>query len=144
MHRSQRSGGRRLARLRVGGPRQSALGPIARYRGKLRFVLVRASRGGALPVGKNLAEAKGHVCTSLERVNGLWGACGIGFGATKTAEVVAVDPPPPYVVSFGCGLGDNLLTVTLIACDKPVVLAPAMNDRMWANPILKENLAKLA
>ena len=41
------------------------------------------------------------------------------------------------------GLGDDILTATLLAWQKPVVLAPAMNDRMWANPIVGENLEKL-
>src|SRR5262249_34321204 len=41
------------------------------------------------------------------------------------------------------GLGDDILTATLLAWQKPVVLAPAMNDRMWANPIVGENLVKL-
>ncbi len=41
------------------------------------------------------------------------------------------------------GLGDNLLTATLLASDHPVLLAPAMNDRMWANSIVQENISKL-
>jgi phosphopantothenoylcysteine synthetase/decarboxylase len=41
------------------------------------------------------------------------------------------------------GLGDDILTTTLLAWQKPVVLAPAMNDRMWAHPIVGENLEKL-
>lgn len=44
---------------------------------------------------------------------------------------------------IAAGLGDNLLVLTVLACEKPVLLAPAMNDRMWANPIVQENVAKL-
>jgi len=44
---------------------------------------------------------------------------------------------------MAAGLGDDILTCTLLAWQKPVVLAPAMNDRMWANPIVGANLEKL-
>ncbi len=44
---------------------------------------------------------------------------------------------------IAAGLGDDILTTTLLAWQKPVVIAPAMNDRMWANPIVQENIEKL-
>lgn len=47
---------------------------------------------------------------------------------------------------IAAGFGDNVLTATVLAwlaADKPAVLAPAMNDRMWANPIVQQNIGKL-
>ena len=41
------------------------------------------------------------------------------------------------------GLADNLLTSTAMAFKNPVLIAPAMNDGMWENKILQENLEKL-
>jgi len=41
------------------------------------------------------------------------------------------------------GLADDLLTSTILACDCPVVVAPSMNSRMWANPATRENVEKL-
>lgn len=43
------------------------------------------------------------------------------------------------------GICDNLLTTVVSALDKDtkVLLAPAMNDNMWKNPILAENVRKL-
>lgn len=41
------------------------------------------------------------------------------------------------------GLGDNQLTATALAFSGPVLLAPAMNDRMWAHPIVQDNLRRL-
>ena len=41
------------------------------------------------------------------------------------------------------GLGGDLLTVTALAFDKPVLFAPAMNDRMWMNPVVQENVSRL-
>ena len=41
------------------------------------------------------------------------------------------------------GIADNLLTSTVMAFKKPVLIAPAMNDGMWESPILQDNLSKL-
>ncbi len=41
------------------------------------------------------------------------------------------------------GMADNLLTDTLLATDKPILLAPAMNCGMWNNPATRRNLETL-
>jgi phosphopantothenoylcysteine decarboxylase/phosphopantothenate--cysteine ligase len=41
------------------------------------------------------------------------------------------------------GIGDDLLTTILLAATRPVLLCPAMNVEMWANPVVQENLARL-
>src|SRR5450756_152541 len=38
---------------------------------------------------------------------------------------------------------DNLLTSTALACPAPLVLAPAMDADMWANPITRQNAETL-
>ena len=42
------------------------------------------------------------------------------------------------------GLCDDLVSLMVCAAACPVVFAPAMNNRMWDNPIAQENVAKLA
>ncbi len=41
------------------------------------------------------------------------------------------------------GLGDDLLTTIMLAATKPVLLCPAMNVEMWANPVVQGNIARL-
>src|SRR6188472_1451859 len=41
------------------------------------------------------------------------------------------------------GLCDDLVSLMICAAACPVVFAPSMNDRMWANPIAQENVSKL-
>src|SRR5204863_9534791 len=41
------------------------------------------------------------------------------------------------------GQADNLVTTAALAAGCPVVLAPAMNHRMWSHPATVENLARL-
>jgi len=43
------------------------------------------------------------------------------------------------------GMADNLVTTTAITfTDKPIVIAPAMNTRMWMNPLVQKNLSILS
>src|SRR5262249_36610891 len=41
------------------------------------------------------------------------------------------------------GLADDLATATLLATDKKILIAPAMNPRMWSNAATRRNLATL-
>ncbi len=41
------------------------------------------------------------------------------------------------------GIGDNLLTTTVLAYEKNLLIAPAGNVSMWTNPIIKEHVEKL-
>jgi phosphopantothenoylcysteine decarboxylase / phosphopantothenate---cysteine ligase len=41
------------------------------------------------------------------------------------------------------GLADNLLTSSALACTAPLLVAPAMNDRMWGHPATRSNVATL-
>jgi phosphopantothenoylcysteine decarboxylase / phosphopantothenate---cysteine ligase len=40
-------------------------------------------------------------------------------------------------------MGDDAVTTTALACTCPVLVAPAMNTRMWSNPAVQENVAAL-
>jgi phosphopantothenoylcysteine decarboxylase/phosphopantothenate--cysteine ligase len=41
------------------------------------------------------------------------------------------------------GIGDDLLTTIMLAATRPVLMCPAMNVEMWANPVVQDNLARL-
>jgi len=57
--------------------------------------------------------------------------------------VVVAPATADFIGRVAAGLGDNLLALTVLACSKPVLFAPAMNDRMWANPIVADNVKRL-
>jgi phosphopantothenoylcysteine synthetase/decarboxylase len=61
------------------------------------------------------------------------------------ADVVVVAPATANIIAkTACGICDDLLSTTLCACcQKPVLFAPAMNTRMWTNPIVRKNVAIL-
>ncbi len=64
---------------------------------------------------------------------------------SEGAALAVVAPATADILArLACGLADDLLTATLLACDCPLVVAPAMNPRMWSNPATVENAARLA
>ncbi len=61
----------------------------------------------------------------------------------EAAALVIAPATANTLAKLACGLADNLLTTTVLASRAPVVLAPAMNTRMWENPLTRANLARL-
>ncbi len=62
----------------------------------------------------------------------------------EAADVVLIAPATANVIAkMACGIADDMLTCTALATRAPIVIAPAMNDNMWSNPITQENVAKL-
>lgn len=60
------------------------------------------------------------------------------------ADVFLVAPATANVLGkFANGIADDLLSTTFLAFDKPVVLCPAMNDRMFTHPIVQRNIKSL-
>ncbi|MCI8468816.1 MAG: bifunctional phosphopantothenoylcysteine decarboxylase/phosphopantothenate--cysteine ligase CoaBC [Eggerthellaceae bacterium] len=47
------------------------------------------------------------------------------------------------VAKLACGLADDLLSTTALACPAPLMVAPAMNMNMYAAPAFQDNLAAL-
>jgi phosphopantothenoylcysteine decarboxylase / phosphopantothenate---cysteine ligase len=60
------------------------------------------------------------------------------------AQVILVAPATANLIGkIAGGRSDDIVTATLLAARCPVVLAPAMNDAMWAKAAVQENLATL-
>lgn len=60
------------------------------------------------------------------------------------ADCVVVAPCTANVLAKAAqGIADDLLSSTLLACDVPVVIAPAMNVKMWDHPATQANVAVL-
>ena len=60
------------------------------------------------------------------------------------AELVVVAPASADLLArVRAGRADDMLTATILTCQAPVVLAPAMHTQMWVNPATRENVAVL-
>jgi phosphopantothenoylcysteine decarboxylase/phosphopantothenate--cysteine ligase len=63
---------------------------------------------------------------------------------SRSADLVVVAPATADLMAKAAnGLADDLASTTLLATDKPVLMAPAMNVRMWLNPATQRNLKTL-
>ena len=62
----------------------------------------------------------------------------------KQADVVLIAPASANVIGkIACGIADDMLTTTVMACPCKKIVSPAMNHNMYHNPIVQDNLARL-
>jgi len=62
----------------------------------------------------------------------------------READLVLVAPATADLLAkMANGLADDLASTLLLATDRPVLVAPAMNPVMWAHPATRRNLARL-
>ncbi|MCD4817513.1 MAG: bifunctional phosphopantothenoylcysteine decarboxylase/phosphopantothenate--cysteine ligase CoaBC [Candidatus Cloacimonetes bacterium] len=60
------------------------------------------------------------------------------------ADIIVIAPATANIIGkIANGIADDLLTTTLMAVTKPVLIVPAMNIHMYENPILQNNIQKL-
>jgi len=63
---------------------------------------------------------------------------------SRSADLVVVAPATADLMAKAAtGVANDLASTTLLATDKPVLMAPAMNVRMWEHAATKRNLATL-
>lgn len=63
---------------------------------------------------------------------------------SREAHLVVVAPATANLLAkMAAGIADDLATTVLLATDKPVLVAPAMNVRMWLHPATTANVATL-
>lgn len=63
----------------------------------------------------------------------------------KQADVVMIAPASANVIGkIANGIADDMLTTTVMACPCKKIISPAMNHNMYHNPIVQDNIKKLA
>ena len=62
----------------------------------------------------------------------------------KKADLFLIVPATANIIGkVANGIADDMLSTTIMATRAPVVFAPAMNDGMYQNPIVQDNIKKL-
>lgn len=62
----------------------------------------------------------------------------------KKADLFIIAPASADIIGkIANGIADDMLSTTVMACRCPVIIAPAMNTRMFENPVVQDNLEKL-
>lgn len=63
---------------------------------------------------------------------------------SREADLIVIAPATADLMAkMAAGIADDLATTLLLATDKPVLAAPAMNVRMWQHPATVRNVATL-
>jgi phosphopantothenoylcysteine decarboxylase/phosphopantothenate--cysteine ligase len=63
---------------------------------------------------------------------------------SRAADLIVVAPASAHILArMAAGLADDMATTVLLATDKRVLAAPAMNVRMWQHPATRRNLDRL-
>lgn len=66
------------------------------------------------------------------------------IGLTDRADLFLIAPATANIIGkIAGGICDDLVSTMVVAASCPVILAPAMNDSMWAHPAVRANVAKL-
>lgn len=70
---------------------------------------------------------------------------GIGhIDATESLDLALIAPATANIIGkISAGIGDDALTSSVLAIDCPLLIAPAMNERMFMNPAVQRNLRLL-
>ena len=64
--------------------------------------------------------------------------------AAEAAEVFCIAPATANILAkAACGLADDLVSTVLLSFDGPIIMAPAMNHKMWSKPAVECNVAQL-
>jgi phosphopantothenoylcysteine decarboxylase/phosphopantothenate--cysteine ligase len=62
----------------------------------------------------------------------------------RDADLLIVAPASANIIGkLAHGIADDMLSTTALAVAAPRLLAPAMNERMWMNPIVRANVRRL-
>jgi len=66
------------------------------------------------------------------------------INASRAADAIVIAPATAdFIAKLAHGLADDLLSTLCLARDCPLLVAPAMNKQMWANPATQRNIAQL-
>ena len=126
---------------------------IAAYKACDLITDLREEGWGVIPV---LTRDAGHFITPLalqsmagrEAVTDFFSLPGratpVHIELAKEADLILIAPASADIIAkLAHGMADDVLTCTVLASKAPLVVAPAMNDKMYENKFTQENLARL-
>ena len=59
----------------------------------------------------------------------------------QKADAMLIAPASANIIAkLAHGIADDMLSTTALACNKPILVSPAMNTRMYENPITQDNI----
>lgn len=107
-------------------------------------VTVAMSRSARRFVGPTTFQALSGRPVLLSQWHGAHAGAMEHLAPTEAADLVVVAPATANCIGkLASGIADDLISTLLLGAACPVMLAPAMNTRMWQNPAVQRNIAFL-
>jgi phosphopantothenoylcysteine decarboxylase/phosphopantothenate--cysteine ligase len=108
---------------------------------EVRVVMTRAAQNFITPLSLQAVSGQAVHTTLLdEQAEAAMGHIELA----RWADVILIAPASADIIArLAHGLADDLLSTLCLASDAPIVLAPAMNQRMWAAPATQANVKTL-
>ncbi len=105
---------------------------------EVRVVMTKNATRFISPLTFETLSGKPVLCDEFED----WKQNSIGhIDVAANQNLALIAPATANIIGkVAAGIADDALTTTLMAVECPVVMAPAMNDRMFRNPILQKNI----
>lgn len=68
----------------------------------------------------------------------------VHISLADSADTLLIAPATANIIAkLANGIADDILSCTALSLDCPIIIAPAMNDKMWLNPTTQQNIATL-
>jgi phosphopantothenoylcysteine synthetase/decarboxylase len=68
----------------------------------------------------------------------------IHISLADSADTLLIAPATANIIAkLANGIADDILSCTALSLDCPIIIAPAMNDKMWMNPATQQNVETL-
>jgi phosphopantothenoylcysteine decarboxylase/phosphopantothenate--cysteine ligase len=108
---------------------------------EVRVVMTRNATRFVAPL--TFSALSGSLVLTDEFADAAWGPLG-HIAVTDGLDLALVSPATANIIGkAAAGIADDALSTALVAAECPVIVAPAMNDRMYRNAILQRNIACL-
>lgn len=105
-------------------------------------VMTREAQGFVTPLVLQTL-SKNPVVTGFSDEREAW--CPGHIGLADTADLLLVAPATANAIAqFALGLAPDVLSAIHLATLAPILIAPAMNGKMWLHPATRENVERLA
>jgi len=86
--------------------------------------------------------SKNTVADKMFTTEGKWDIEHISLA--QKADIIVIVPATANIIGkIASGIADDLLTTTVMASKAPILIVPSMNNVMYENPVLNENILKL-
>lgn len=68
----------------------------------------------------------------------------VHIGLAKNSDLILIAPATADIIAkLAYGFADDIISCTVLSARCPILVAPAMNEKMWLNPVTQENVARL-